>query len=88
MKFFKLENSDSKKAYLYLGILYMILFIPLIFLRYPDLRNEFKYLIIAQDMIDSKNYLIMRYFGELYPDKPPIYFWILIFFKKYSGNLA
>lgn len=88
MKFFKLENSDSKKAYLYLGILYMILFIPLIFLRYPDLRNEFKYLIIAQDMIDSKNYLIMRYFGELYPDKPPIYFWILIFLKKHFEHLT
>lgn len=86
MKIFKLENSDSKRAYLYLGLLYMVLFIPLILFRYPDLRNEFKYLVIAQDMIESKNYLIMRYFGELYPDKPPIYFWLLIFFKKYFEN--
>lgn len=79
---------DKKKGSLAIVLLYTLLFIPLMFLRYPDLRNEYKYLVIAQDMIDNGNYLIMRYFGELYPDKPPIFFWILIFFKKYFPGIA
>lgn len=79
---------DKKKGSLIIMLTYTLLFIPLILLRYPDLRNEFKYLVIAKDMINNGNYLVMRYFGELYPDKPPIFFWILIFFKKHFPSMA
>ena len=37
-------------------------------------------------MIQNKNYLILKYFTELYPDKPPLYFWLLANVKKYFGD--
>lgn len=77
-----MENKSNKKQYIIITLIYTAIFLPLAFLRYPDARNELKYFIVAQDMIASKSYFILKYFSELYPDKPPLYFWILIFFKN------
>ncbi|MEG0134659.1 MAG: glycosyltransferase family 39 protein [Cetobacterium sp.] len=79
--------KNKKQGIFIIGLIYLFIFIPIIFMRYPDIKNEFKYFIISQDMIDRGNYLILKYFGNLYPDKPPLYFWILVFFKKYFINL-
>ena len=81
-----METNSNRKQYIFLILIYAALFLPLAFLRFPDARNELKYFIVAQDMIESKNYLILKYFSELYPDKPPLYFWILIFFKNNFKN--
>ncbi|MGL4392953.1 MAG: ArnT family glycosyltransferase [Fusobacteriaceae bacterium] len=72
----------KKKCIGIISLFFLFFVIPMMFLRFPDVRNELKYFVIADDMIKNNNYLIMKYFGELYPDKPPLYFWILIFFKK------
>ncbi|AVQ30207.1 ArnT family glycosyltransferase [Fusobacterium varium] len=82
-----MENKPYRKYYLFIIFIYFIIFIPLAFFRYPDARNELKYFVVTDDMIQAKNYLILKYFSELYPDKPPLYFWILIFFKTYFKNL-
>lgn len=76
-------NKVTKKQFVLIIVLtYLFLICPLMFFRYPDIRNEFKYIAIIDDMIKNSNYLLMRYFGDLYPDKPPLYFWILIFLRK------
>ena len=82
-----MENKPYRKYYLFIIFIYFIIFIPLAFFRYPDARNELKYFVVTDDMMQAKNYLILKYFSELYPDKPPLYFWILIFFKTYFKNL-
>ncbi|MDH6457361.1 4-amino-4-deoxy-L-arabinose transferase-like glycosyltransferase [Fusobacterium sp. PH5-7] len=82
-----MEKKSHKKQYIFIILIYLIIFVPLVFLRYPDARNELKYFVITEDMIKAKNYLILKYFSELYPDKPPLYFWILIFFKTYFSNM-
>lgn len=56
---------------------YFALTIGITFLRFPDIRNELKYFVITEQMVETKNFIILKYFTELYPDKPPIYFWIL-----------
>ena len=82
-----MEKKSHKKQYIFITLIYLIIFVPLAFFRYPDVRNEFKYFVITEDMINAKNYLILKYFSELYPDKPPLYFFILIFFKTYFKTL-
>lgn len=72
--------------------LFLLLFL-LLFLRFPDIRNEMKYLIIAQEMLEHKNIWLLSYLGNLYPDKPPLYFWLLsssqaIFGKQWAYPLS
>lgn len=82
-----MEKNSHKKQYIFITLIYLIIFVPLVFFRYPDARNELKYFMVTEDMIKAKEYLILKYFSELYPDKPPLYFWILIFFKTYFKNM-
>ncbi|HEY7141049.1 MAG TPA: glycosyltransferase family 39 protein, partial [Methylomirabilota bacterium] len=41
-------------------------------LRHP---LEAKYALAAREMVRGGPWLVARLFGELYPDKPPLYFW-------------
>ena len=69
-------------------IVVLVLFLILPFLRVPDLRNEMKYLNIVQEIVDKKSYWVLYYQGELYPDKPPLYFWLLtVIYKIFGKNL-
>lgn len=78
------ELKENKKM-----IFILILFLILPFFRFLDLRNEMKYLNIIQEMMDKKNYWILYYQGRLYPDKPPLYFWLLISaYKIFGENLV
>ena len=67
-------------------IVILVLFLILPFLRVPDLRNEMKYLDIVQEIVDKKSYWVLYYQGELYPDKPPLYFWLLTVIYKIFGK--
>lgn len=69
------------------GVLKVIVFLFLLlisisFLRYPDLRNEMKYFVVISEMLEKKDMFILTYLGELYPDKPPMYFWVLAALKN------
>lgn len=72
--------KDSKN-YLKLFLIYFGITIPLVYFRFPDVKNEMKYFIITDEMLKGKNLFILKYFNELYPDKPPFYFWILSLIK-------
>ena len=73
-----------KKNRILIAILVLFLILP--FLRVPDLRNEMKYLDIVQEIVDKKSYWVLYYHKELYPDKPPLYFWLLIIIYKIFGK--
>ncbi|MGL5053570.1 MAG: hypothetical protein ACRC5W_08310, partial [Cetobacterium sp.] len=79
-----LKDDIYKERYKIFFIAYFSILVGIAFLRVPDLRNEFKYFVVTDEMINTKNFLILRYFNELYPDKPPIYFWILGIFRLIS----
>lgn len=80
---FKSFNDQNKKNVLF--ILLTGIFLSIIaFLRFPDLRNEAKYFVVVSEMIEKNNYFVLTYLNELYPDKPPIYFWLLHFLKEYT----
>lgn len=70
-------KNVTEKKYFYLMMILFFVLCGISFLRYPDLRNEMKYFVVLSEMLQNKEYLILSYLGELYPDKPPLYFWIL-----------
>lgn len=70
------------KGVLKVIILFFLLLVIISFFRYPDLRNEMKYFVVVSEMLEKKDMLILTYLGELYPDKPPMYFWILAILKN------
>lgn len=72
----------SEKSILKVIISLFILLIIISFLRYPDSRNEMKYFVVISEMLEKKDMFILTYLGELYPDKPPMYFWILAILKN------
>ena len=46
-------------------------------LRDPWPADEPRFALIAQDMLRSGDWLIPRVGGDLYADKPPLYFWLM-----------
>lgn len=67
----KYINEDRK---LWITV-YFLLLVLITFLRFPDIRNELKYLVISKNILEEKSFFILKYFNEIYPDKPPLYFW-------------
>jgi 4-amino-4-deoxy-L-arabinose transferase-like glycosyltransferase len=54
-------------------------------LRDPWPADEPRFTLIARDMIASGNWLIPQVGGDLYADKPPLYFWLLAAAMKLTG---
>lgn len=76
----------SYKNILKILFIYLIIYIPIALKRFPDIRNEIKYYAITDNLIKSREFFILKYFSELYPDKPPLYFWLIRFFKENFEN--
>lgn len=76
----------SYKNILKILFIYLIIYIPITITRFPDIRNEIKYYAITDNLIKSREFFILKYFSELYPDKPPLYFWLIRFFKENFEN--
>ncbi|WP_051419092.1 MULTISPECIES: ArnT family glycosyltransferase [Fusobacterium] len=84
LELFKIKLKNNH--YLYLFLIYLLIAVPIAYLRFPDIRNEIKYFIISKNILIKENYFVLRYFSEFYPDKPPLYFWILSFCQKIFPN--
>lgn len=76
--------KQDLKNYFKIAFTFFIITIPFALLRFPDIKNEMKYFIVTNNMLTDKNFFILKYFQELYPDKPPFYFWILSLIKIVS----
>lgn len=81
------KKSKIDKNYIIFTFIYILIFVPIIILRFPDIRNEIKYFLITDTIIESKNFFILKYLNELYPDKPPLYFLFFILLKNILVNI-
>ncbi|MGH7263737.1 MAG: ArnT family glycosyltransferase, partial [Candidatus Rokuibacteriota bacterium] len=52
-------------------------------LRHP---LEAKYALAAREMLDGGPLLVPHLHGELYPDKPPLYFWVTVALGRLAGG--
>ncbi len=55
-------------------------------LRDPWPADEPRFALVAQDMLRSGDWLIPRVGGDLYADKPPLYFWLLAVSMALTGS--
>jgi 4-amino-4-deoxy-L-arabinose transferase-like glycosyltransferase len=56
-------------------------------LRDPWPADEPRFALIAQDMLRSGDWLIPRVGGDLYADKPPVFFWLLASAMALTGSM-
>lgn len=56
-------------------------------LRDPWPADEPRFAAIARDMVVSGEWFFPRIGGVYYPDKPPVFFWLIAIFYKLSGSL-
>lgn len=57
-------------------------------LREPWPADEPRFALIARDMVESGDWLIPRVGGVLYPDKPPLFFWLVASFYVLTGSIS
>ena len=55
-------------------------------LREPWPSDEPRFVLVARQMLESGQWLFPHRGQELYPDKPPVYFWILAATRQLIGN--
>lgn len=75
-------NLDSQWTRL---ALYFLMLLPLILLRHITPTNEMKYLTIADQALRDGNFWCFYLDGAIYADKPPLYFWIIMLFRRIFG---
>lgn len=60
--------------------------LPVLLLRDLTPDNEMKYLTIADESLRDGHFWCMYLNGEVYADKPPLYIWIIMFFRQLLGS--
>jgi len=55
-----------------------------------DLWNpdEPRYAQVAREMRDTGNWIVPHLNSEVYPDKPPLFFWLIAFFSFFTGGVT
>lgn len=87
----KLESVASNKIYFYILVLIIfctILYVPTMLNRDLHYRDELRYAEVAREMAVNDHWLVPHLGGEIYPDKPPLYFWILNISRSIFGEYS
>ena len=71
----------------YLIALALLLMATGLGLRDPWPADEPRFALVAQDMLRSGDWLIPRVGGDLYADKPPVFFWMLAASMALTGSV-
>ncbi len=70
-------NRDERKQLFWFFVLAFLLLAAGYGLREPWPSDEPRFVLVAKQMVESGNYLFPHRGIELYPDKPPLFFWLL-----------
>ncbi|MFN9731716.1 MAG: ArnT family glycosyltransferase [Pseudomonadota bacterium] len=72
-----LPTPAERRAALWLGAAAVLVLAAGFGLRDPWPADEPRFVLVAKQMIESGDWWFPRRGSELYPDKPPVYFWLL-----------
>jgi 4-amino-4-deoxy-L-arabinose transferase-like glycosyltransferase len=72
---------------LWLGLFVLVLIGTGLGTRAPWPADEPRFALIAREMVHTGEWLFPRIGGDLYPDKPPVYFWLLSVCYFLTGSL-
>lgn len=79
--------ADVRRDLLWLGALGLLLIATGIGLRDPWPADEPRFALVARDMVATGDWLVPRVGGEVYADKPPLYFWLMATGIEATGSL-
>lgn len=79
--------ARERRALLLLLLLGLVVFGAGLGLRDPWPADEPRFALVARQMVDSGQWLFPMRGGELYPDKPPVFMWLIALFLKLTGSL-
>lgn len=71
------STREIRRDYLWLLTLGLILVATGIGLRDPWPADEPRFALIARDIVVTGNWLLPRVGGDIYADKPPLFFWLI-----------
>lgn len=80
------DNNLNKYTF-WLFVITAIIILAGIGLRDPWPPDEPRFALMAKEMWDTGNWFFPHRGGEIYPDKPPMVMWMILFFYGLLGNL-
>ena len=80
------ENNIQKHTFWLFAITAIVILAGL-GLRDPWPPDEPRFALMAKEMWDTGNWFFPHRGGEIYPDKPPMVMWMILFFYGLLGNL-
>ncbi len=80
--------KNEKFKIFILVIFCLLLFLPSALNRDLHYRDELRYVEVAREMITNNQWLVPHFGGEIYSDKPPVYFWVLNLSKTIFSNYS
>ncbi len=80
-------EADARRDVLWLLGLGLLLIATGIGLRDPWPADEPRFALIARDMAASGDWLLSRIGGDIYADKPPLYFWLMALGIELTGSV-
>lgn len=80
-------NGGYNRNLVFLLLLAAVVLAAGLGLRDPWPADEPRFALIARDMAESGNWLIPRVGGVLYPDKPPLFFWLVAAIYAVTGSI-
>lgn len=70
----------------YRYLLYLVLLLPAFLLRDFTPDNELKYISIVEEALRNNTWFTFYNHREIYADKPPLYFWLIMLTKLLTGG--
>lgn len=79
-----MNRTLQRNSIIYVCVVLALL--PIIVMRDYTPSNELRYLSIADEALRNHNFFAFYNHGEVYADKPPLYFWLLMLCRSIAGG--
>lgn len=83
---YKKDISNLNPNFHFRYLLYLILLLPVFVYRDFTPANELKYLSIVDEALQNNTWFTFYNHGEMYADKPPLFFWLLMLVRWLTGE--
>ena len=81
----KLSLQRKNTSFLFIPLILILVTLPLIMRDFTP-RDELKYIDISSTMIKTHNFFVQYFNNQMYTDKPPLYFWLIIISRYILGG--